>query len=169
MLEVTRKPASAGGWRLLLLTVALCGGWLAASATQAQICLDFNPFCDFLELTISGDFITGYWRNVDCEGTDVPVGGVILDGIPSPCPGEPGRAGVACLPEFGCFGNDEWYFVFDKMDGSVDLGHVELSLPPPGACWFDDIQYDIIPGPCAFNLKSRNRLPIASWQAREDR
>jgi len=151
--------------------VALCGGWLAASAARAQICLDFNPFCDGLELTISGDSVTGYWRNSDCLGTDLPVVGLIQAGIPSPCPGDPGRMGVACVPEFGCTpgGGDEWFWVFDKLDGSLDLGHSEGGgVDPPGACWFDDAPYDIIPGPCAFNLKSRNRLPIASWQARED-
>lgn len=139
-----------------LLALALFG----APATDAQICLDFVSFCDGLELNFDGDVITGWWRNATgCDGEDMPVAGLIADLPRVPCPpgnslerDNPqgrGRAIVACVPEIDCnLLNDEWYFVFDRMDGTVDLGHVELSLPPPGACWNDEIEYDLLLGPC---------------------
>ena len=105
---------------------------LLTPVAQAQICIDFDPWCDGLELTITGNSITGTWINAEgCDGGDVPVKGVIHGGIDNPCGPEVGRVGIACDKKFGCtLHGDEWYWVLNEDEGNLDLGHVEFSLPP---------------------------------------
>lgn len=148
----------AGG--MLLLAVSVAG----APPAAAQVCLDFVSFCDGLELTFDGDFISGHWRNLDCDGRDAPIWGIIRGGLPGPChagptigldPQKPPRAGIACLPELGCVvAGLEWYFMLDELDGTLDAGTTTGALPPPGACSLDDLEYDLLMGPCAFGPES---------------
>lgn len=135
---------------------------LAAPGTQAHICIDFDIFCDGLELNINGDLVTGYWRNRFCDGLDTPVVGVIQDDLPRPCnPGHtrdrddpqwPGMAGVVCTQEFGCGdpGAIEYYFIFDGINNTLDSGRNISDLPPPGACFLDEVAYTVLLGPCPF-------------------
>lgn len=145
--------------------VFTCAALLAAAAitappTDAQVCLDFVVFCDGLELYIDGDEISGYWKNVDCKGSDVPVWGIVEEGLPLPCspgttwqldPQNQAKAGVACLPELDCFVFGwEWYFLLDGLDGTLDEGVTQGGLDPPGACGLDELSYDLLLGPCPF-------------------
>lgn len=156
MRMTTRVAASAV---LVMLSTALA---------QAQVCIDFDPFCDGLELTITGNRITGIWRNANgCDGDDFPVVGVIRDGIDNPCGLDVGRVGIACEARFGCeiFG-DEWYWVLDGERTHWDLGNSNGGgLDPPGACWLDNIQYHVILGPCPFSQERSGRSLLSTLQA----
>jgi len=154
----------------LACAALLLAAGFAAPPAQAQICLDFLVFCDGLEIQISEDNFSGIWRNRRCDGVDSPLVGVIRNGIPNPCVPETGRVGLVCLPEAGCVefdGNDEWFFVFNELNGILDLGHSEDGvLPPPGSCsFFGGVSYQILPGPCPFFQHQPGRPSISSEQA----
>lgn len=139
-----------------------------APIAQAQVCINWVDYCDGLELTIEGNWITGFLRNADCDGLDVPVVGVIHDGIDNPCGPEVGRVGIVCEDRFGCeiFG-DEWYWILNKEEGNWDLGHSEGGgLDPPGACWLNDIEYEVLLGPCSFFGPSDGKSMLSTVQAR---
>lgn len=139
---------------------------ICAPATLAQICINWLDTCDGLELFIEGNQITGYVRNADCDGMDVPIVGIIQEGIPNPCGPEFGRVGVACDERFGCeIYGDEWYWVLNEKEGNWDLGHVEFSLPPPGACWLQDAGYEILLGPCPFFGPGSGKSLLSTIQA----
>jgi len=161
----------------VLAAVLVVMGFLAPSAQAQTFCLDFDIFCDGLELSIDGDLITGYWRNRNCDGFDSPVVGLIQDDLPRPCnPGTtkdrddgqwPGIAGVACTPELGCGepGAIDYYFVFDGKHSSLDMGRSISDLPPPGACFADEVAFTVLLGPCPFFGPGFGKSSISSEQA----
>lgn len=151
--------------RITSILVLLALANLLAPVAQAQVCIDFLNFCDGLELTVEGQQISGFWRNVDCEGLDAPVVGLVQEDIPSPCDGEVGIVGVACDFRFGCeiFG-DEWYIVLNEPGGTWDLGRGDSDLPPPGACALRNIEYEVLLGPCPFASDS-SKSAISSLRA----
>lgn len=100
----------------------------------AVVCLNFDAYCDGLELGKSGSNIFGYWRNIDCAGWDVQVTGRIV--------GNEGR--VLADVGFGVYG-----FVIDGMplDGSMVMYHRE----PNWTVWLDPLNYTDHHGPCLFD------------------
>ncbi len=105
------------------------------------------PYCDDLELMVSGNEITGWWRNVLCAENDVPVSGTIREG----------RAAVRCvLPEGApgvgssidlCPLGSNWGFVIElPLDGTMDLYRHEDGL---WQAWIDEIRYELRDGPCS--------------------
>lgn len=134
---------------------------------QAQFCVKFTQFCDGLELYVDGTSITGLWRNADsCDGGDVPLVGVIRDGIENPCGPDVGWLGVACDNRFGCeHHGDEWYWVLDAKRDHWDLGHSEFSLPPPGSCWIDNVEYEILLGPCPSSPEGPEQSLFSTMEA----
>ncbi len=124
---------------------------MLGSAVEAQTCFDFNPYCDGLELTLTGGLITGYWRNTDCAGTDVPVvgrvrggqGEVKCDAATDPCP-----SGMT------------WGFAIDglPLDGTM----VMYQYNGGWNVWLDPLYYDDYPGPCLFD---ESEVMVASWMA----
>jgi len=149
---------------------------LTAPPAQAQIfCIDFVNFCDGLEVTIEGSLITGWWRNYDCDGSDASVIGIVQDGLPGPChqgpaterePQWPGKAGIVCEPELGCdAGGDEWYFILDGTDNTLDVGLGITDHPRPGACAVDEVTYEVLLGPCPFFGPGDGVSSISSAQA----
>lgn len=99
-------------------------------------CLDFYPYCDGLELSLSKGKITGFWRNVDCAGTDIPVKGKVDDeGV-----------GRVIADNFGW----RWGFWIDKpLDCTM-----EMWRKPVGGgvweLWVEALEYELSTSPCLF-------------------
>jgi hypothetical protein len=123
--------------KLLVIGAALL---LVAPTAWSQTCFDFDPYCDGLELTLTGGAISGYWRNVDCAGTDVPVTGVVRGG----------NGLVLCdYPTNPCPANHDWGFIIDglPLDGTM----VMYSNTGTGwTLWLDPLNYSYYSGPCLF-------------------
>lgn len=135
---------------VLLVAVAF-----AAPSAQAQVCIDFDSFCDGLELNASGPppLLTGTWQNTDCAGTDVPIVGTV----------DPGNIANAC----GALGNAEavgnvsgadWQFVLDRLDGSLDMNML------PGTCWIPGVTYTTSLGACPFKPQRGARPAMSTLQ-----
>ena len=140
--------------KLLILAAAVL---LVAPSAWAQTCFDFNPYCDGLELSLSGGAITGYWRNTDCAGTDVPVSGVVRGG----------NGLVLCdYPGNPCPGSTDWGFVIDglPLDGSMQMYRNDGG---GWYIWLDPLLYDYYSGPCLFAPQLNNNVE-ASWMVLEN-
>lgn len=134
---------------VLLFVALLIVVGFSTSPAQAQFCLDFDVYCDGLEISVAGSDLSGFWRNTDCLGTDVSVLGVVRSGLPSPCGGVT-NAGIACDAGVnGCeVSGESWIFMIDALDGTMDMGQ---GFPPNvSQCWIDEMAYNIIMGPCPF-------------------
>ena len=156
--------------RTVLVTVATVALLvLLTPSARGQICIDFDQFCDGLELTVTGNSITGTWINAEgCDGGDVPIVGVIHPGIEGPCPPfVSSRVGIACEERFGCtLHGDEWYWVLNEVEGNLDLGNsAGGGLNPPGACWLDNIEYHVTLGPCSFFGPGNGQSLLSTVQA----
>lgn len=154
--------------RVLVAATAVALALLGAQVAKAQFCIDFIHFCDGLELYVDGTSITGLWLNpIECGGEDFAVVGVIRDGIENPCGPDLGWLGVACDKRFGCeIVGDEWYWVLDAERNHWDLGHSEGGvLPPPGACWIDNVQYEVLLGPCPVSADGPEQSLFSTMQA----
>ena len=99
------------------------------------VCFDFDPYCDGLELGKNGRDIFGYWRNIDCAGTDVEVVGRIV--------GNEGRV-LADHTIYGTFG-----FIIDglPLDGTM----VMYEKDQRWVIWLDPLYYNDYNGPCLFD------------------
>lgn len=124
---------------------------LLSSAVQAQTCFDFDPYCDGLELTLEGGRINGWWRNTDCNGTDVEMHGRVVDGV-----GE-----VECMEGRPCVAGYNFGFVIDglPLDGTMVMYREDGGWN----VWLDPLNYDEIAGPCPFDEGSE--IMVSTIQA----
>jgi hypothetical protein len=121
------------------------------------MCFDFDPYCDGLELSATNGVITGFWRNTDCAGTDVPVQGSIMNG-----PLGLGGYVLCDYPANPCPVGHDWAFFIDgPLDGTMQM----YSGPGPNwQLWLDPLNYVSIPGPCPFAPEPGfSNLQEASW------
>jgi len=66
--------------RVLVVAAFAVLAILGASSADAQICVNFDAFCDCLELNVDSGSITGEWQNWDCLGATAPVTGNVGGG-----------------------------------------------------------------------------------------
>lgn len=123
--------------QLLTATAALM--MLGGAAANAQMCVTFEGFCDGLEVNVSGGQISGFWRNTDCAGTDIPVRGTIRGG----------SAKVAC--DGACLGGSRWGWVAETtLDGTMDM-YTDPGAAGNWSIWIDELAYTTSLGPCPFD------------------
>jgi len=137
--------------KLLATCAALL--FVVSSGWAQTYCLDFDPYCDGLEVTNTGGSWSGYWRNTDCAGTDVAIQAGIL---PS------GTGYVLCdYPSMPCPGSVTWGFLIDlPPDGTMQM----YQGPAPNwTVWIDPLNYDLLSGPCPFAPEWYNSNTEASW------
>jgi hypothetical protein len=141
---------------LVTCTALLVLVGLGVTSSFAQICFDFNPYCDGLELSVSGGTISGYWRNTDCAGTDVPMGGKVKGGS--------GYA-ICDYPANPCPVSHDWAFVIDApLDGTMDM----YSNTGSGwTLWIGNLLYDWYTGPCLFAPSQPAPGAHATWMSQE--
>jgi len=129
---------------------------LGLTEARAQMCFDFDLYCDGLELNLNNGVITGYWRNTDCAGTDVPVSGMVMNG-------QVGYGGyVRCNSSTDpCPSGHDWGFFIDApLDNTMDM----YSNTGTGwTLWIDELAYTNTPGPCPFAPELRYPDVTASW------
>ena len=117
-------------------TMALGG----TAAVNAATCIQFTGFCDGLEVSVNNGQISGFWRNTDCAGTDIPIAGNI----------QGGNGRVACSG--ACLLGSRWGWIAETtLDGTMDM------YTDPGAVgnwqiWVDELAYTTSLGACTFNL-----------------
>lgn len=70
--------------KLTILAVLVLA--LAVVPAAQATCVDFDSFCDGLELTKAGNILYGSWQNVDCAGTDLVAMGELHSGTASVVP-----------------------------------------------------------------------------------
>jgi len=117
-----------------------CAALLFVVGTSyAQMCFDFDPYCDGLELYLSGGVITGTWQNTDCAGTDVPVHGFASGGV-----------GYVA----GDVGGSSYAFVIDTPFDATMVMYVGPA--PNWTVWLDPLNYANYPAPCLFSISSES-------------
>jgi len=120
-----------------LITAAAALMILGGTTANAATCVAFTGFCDGLEVTASGGQITGFWRNTDCAGTDVPISGVAQGGI----------AKVACTG--ACVGGARWGWLAETaLDGTMDMYQ---NAGAGWTLWIDELAYTTSLGACPFS------------------
>ena len=132
MTLIDPEPEGWDVWLDPLNYTAYSGPCLFADAGGGPTCFDFDPHCDGLELSRSGDQITGWWRNTDCAGTDVEVVGRLVGG----------EGWVR-----GEVGGNVWGFVIDglPLDGTMVMyqrtgGGMTVPNPKAGDGEFASVQ-----------------------------
>lgn len=98
------------------------------------VCLDFDPYCDGLELSLNNGVITGFWRNTDCAGTDVVVRGKVF--------GNEGRLR-------GDVGGNTYAFVIQGLP----LAQMDMYMWDGSNwnIWITNLAYNDYSGPCLFD------------------
>lgn len=105
--------------KLLLVALVVSFGLVVPVAAQMG-CVNFDLFCDALELEMDGVNIVGTWVSWDCAGSSVPLDGFIDDG----------DATVFCLESNDCPNGNSYVFTigrstFDLLErvgeGNYDL------------------------------------------------
>jgi len=116
---------------------------LAPATPAAAFCLDFNGFCDGLELFSSGGVITGEWVSYDCDGSRDTMTGA-LNG---------GAAQIVCGAD-GCDScvvtgpGVNWGFLAVSLDGTLEMFRDEASCGD-FQLWLR-LEYTGRPGVCDF-------------------
>jgi len=134
----------------LLTCLAGLGIALYADAASAQFCVQFDLFCDGLELFSANGEIEGEWVNYDCNGSREDVEGDFV---------QFGTARILCGLD-GC-GNCavdgeeiDWGFILDGLDGTLDV-YVNSSAgvgcsPADWDLSVDELTYTVTAGACPF-------------------
>jgi hypothetical protein len=132
-----KKLAVVLGTALLAIGTAV-----RADTINAPYCVDFTQFCDGLEITaLGGGQVAGYWRNTDCAGTDVKVGGRINEGSIS----------VYCS-DAACPIGFLWMFTLSLPTHAFTLiGWDGVNPPIPFQV---NAPFSIAPGACSFSEKT---------------
>jgi|GEM_PF-1875876 len=115
-----------------------------AANAQAQFCLDFDGFCDGLELSASGGAITGDWVSYDCAGSRDAMGGSLSGGTAQVLCGA-GGCDTCVVSGAGV----NWGFLIDGLDGTMDMFQ-DLASCTSFSPWIDELAYTATPGACTF-------------------
>ncbi len=94
--------------KVLLTCAALLLVFGFVGTANAQVCINFDGFCDALELNAAGGVIDGTWVSWDCLGSNSPVEGTIGGG----------QAIVQCT-DAACPNGSSYAFVI--VGGTFDL------------------------------------------------
>jgi hypothetical protein len=116
----------------------------AGAGTNTVVCVDFDFFCDGLELSINpGEAVTGFWRNTDCAGTDVAVTGRV---------GINNTLSVLCADFATCPVGNIWLFKVLLSSRTFNLfGWDGVNPPFPAQV---NSPYTLTQGACAFGEKT---------------
>jgi hypothetical protein len=123
-----------------------------APAQAATFCVDFDFFCDGLQLTTNttAPLLTGTWENWDCAGSTAPVQGnfAVPDGS---------QYRVHCN-DAGCPSGEQWLFTLTAFQLGFTFDLLQLNPLIPFQI---DSPYTVTSGACAFTGTEKGSSP--SW------
>jgi len=115
-----------------------CAALLFVVGTSyAQMCFDFDSYCDGLELYLQAGVISGTWQNTYCAGIDQEVHGFASGGV-----------GYVA----GTLGGDTYAFVIDTPFDATMIMY--LGPAPDWTVWIDPLNYTNYPAPCLFSISN---------------
>ena len=117
---------------------------LLVAPASAQLCLDFNDFCDGLELAApGGGVIEGDWVSYDCAGSRDDMNGSLSGGQAQVLCGAGGVG--TCVVSPGV----DWGFILDGLDGTMDM-FSNFNDGSGWNIWIDELAYTNTGAPCTF-------------------
>jgi len=122
--------------KMLLLIAAVL---IIVPAANAQVCLDFDAFCDGMTLTAGGGALNGTWDNYDCAGSSDELNGTLGGGIGRVLCGA-GGAGTCFTGPDSDFG-----FALDGLDGTMDMFN---DTGMGFVLFIDELEYTVNPPDC---------------------
>ena len=114
------------------------------SPANAQLCLDFDGFCDGLELSAGGGAVTGDWVSYDCAGSRDAMAGSLSGGTARVLCGA-GGCDTCVVSGAGV----NWGFALDGLDGTMDMFNGDTGCNN-FSIWIDELAYTNTGAPCTF-------------------
>ena len=115
--------------------ITLIAALLVTAGANAQVCYQFDNFCDAIQINGVGDgIVNATWSSWDCGGADAPMLGFISGGG--------GRWTLACTDPACPFG-DDWAFAIAQPISAFWLYSITQ-----GILFQSQSPFTRIPGPC---------------------
>ena len=124
------------------ITALSFGAATNAAPDAGGVCIDFDFFCDGLELFVGPNgLIAGSWVNTDCAGTDV-------SGLRGSANGATTVDVICDNNTVSCPGGFTWLFKLERSSSTFDM-YGSDGVNPPFLQQFNS-PYTVSAGPCAF-------------------